>query len=103
MDKIVDDKSNISFITAIELQAWNPPKPDDLLIYSKFITGSNIVLVEPDIITQTVLIRKTQKLKIPDAIIAATAIVNNFTLLADNDKDFKRVKGLKYINPSAIR
>jgi predicted nucleic acid-binding protein len=42
------------------------------------------------------------KLKLPDAIIAATAIDNNFTLIADNDADFKKVPGLKYINPMQI-
>ena len=31
--------------------------------------------------------------------IAATAIVYDFTLIADNDADFKKVSGLKYLNP----
>ncbi|MGH7237295.1 MAG: hypothetical protein ACREGF_02055 [Candidatus Saccharimonadales bacterium] len=31
--------------------------------------------------------------------IAATAIVNDFTLIANNDKDVKRVRELKYFNP----
>ncbi|TAE34104.1 MAG: PIN domain-containing protein [Cytophagales bacterium] len=35
-------------------------------------------------------------MKLPDAIIAATAIVHNLTLLSTNDSDFERIEGLKY-------
>ena len=55
-----------------------------------------------EIITSTISIRKTHKLKLADALIAATAIVNNLILLADNDKDFLKVNGLNYINPKTI-
>ena len=33
IDKVVDSQSNISFISEIELQVWNPPNPKDVLIY----------------------------------------------------------------------
>ena len=99
---IVDEESIISFISEIELQAWNPTDPDDMIIYSKFIAGSNIIRVDDAVIEMTIEIRKKQKLKIPDAIISATAIVNGFTLISDNDNDFKKIPGLKYINPASI-
>jgi len=38
--------------------------------------------------------------KLPDALIAATALVNDFVLVADNDKDYGKVSNLKYINPA---
>ena len=34
--------------------------------------------------------------------IAATAITNDMTLISDNDKDFKRVSQLKYLNPNTV-
>lgn len=102
MDFIVDEESILSFISEIELQAWNPTDPADMVIYSKFIDDSNILTIETAIIQNTIDIRKNQKLKVPDAIIAATAIVNNLTLISDNDKDFTKVPGLKYINPSSM-
>jgi len=43
-------------------------------------------------------IRRTRKIKTPDAIIAATAIVNDFTLLT-SDSDFDHIPNLKVINP----
>ncbi len=102
MDEIVDTESIISFISEIELQVWNPDNPDDLSIYQSFVAGSLVIGIHAGIIQQTIVIRKTYKLKLPDALIAATAIDNNFTLIADNDADFKKVPGLKYINPVQI-
>jgi predicted nucleic acid-binding protein len=42
---------------------------------------------------------KYAKIKLPDAIIAATAIVNNFVLLSRNTKDFEGIEGLEIVNP----
>jgi len=102
MDNIVDEESVLSFISEIELQVWNPPNPADMVIYKEFIAESHIIKVEDTIIQKTIDIRKKQKLKIPDAIIAATAMVNDFTLVSDNDKDFTKIPGLKYINPASM-
>lgn len=88
LDDIVDVESSISFISEIELQVWTPQNPDDLLIYRQFVANSVVIGVDERIIDETVRIRKTYKIKLPDALVAATAIVNNMTLVADNDKDF---------------
>ena len=61
--------------------------------------ASNIITVNQDIIQKTIEIRKKFRLKLPDAVIAATALVYDYTLISDNDKDFVKVSGLKYINP----
>jgi predicted nucleic acid-binding protein len=100
MDKIVDKESIISFIAEIELQAWSPPNQEDLKIYQFFVSSSTVIGVDDNIIKETIKIRKSFKL--PDALIAATAITNNMTLIADNDKDFKQVTELKYINPNIV-
>ena len=99
MDSVVDNFSAISFITEVELKVWNPTNPDDEIIYHTFVSNSIVISVSQDIIDQTISIRKIYKLKLPDAFIAATAIVNNLTLLSDNDKDFVKISELKYINP----
>ncbi len=102
MDKVVDAECTISFITQIELQVWSPTNQDDLMIYQMFVSSSAIIGINDEIIQETILIRKSHKLKLPDALIAATAIVNDITLIADNDKDFKKLSRLKYLNPGTI-
>lgn len=102
MDGAVDGGSSLSFISEIELQVWTPENPDDLSVYQQFVSGSIIIGVDENIIAETIRIRKSYKIKLPDALIAATAIVNGLTLIADNDKDFLRVQTLEYINPKTI-
>lgn len=88
LDKVLNNESVISFITEIELQVWDPSDPDDLQVYQSFVSQSIVIGVNQKIIEKTIQIRKLTKVKLPDALIAATAIINNFTLIADNDKDF---------------
>ena len=102
IDNIVDNESVISFITQIELQVWNPPYSDLLRIYQFFVANSRVIGISDDIIKETIRIRKYFKLKLPDALIAATALANDMTLIADNDRDFKQVPEIKYINPTII-
>ncbi|MES2428703.1 MAG: type II toxin-antitoxin system VapC family toxin [Bacteroidota bacterium] len=100
IDEIIDRECVISFIVEIELQVWDPPNPDDLRIYQSFLSNSIIIGVDSDIIREAIRVRKTYKLKLPDAIIAATALINDMTLIADNDKDFTLIPDLKYLNPN---
>ncbi|MFN3849522.1 MAG: PIN domain-containing protein [Spirosomataceae bacterium] len=64
-----------------------------------FVDESNIIGLNDEVIEKTIEIRRNVKVKLPDAIIAASAIVNDFTLISDNDSDFLRIPHLKYINP----
>jgi len=43
------------------------------------------------------------RIKIPDAIIAATALHQELVLVTRNTDDFKEVEGLTYINPFAVK
>lgn len=102
MDEVVDGNSAISFISEVELQVWCPINPEDSLIYNQFVASSFIYGIDNEIISETIRIRKQSNVKLPDAFIAATAIINNLTLVADNDKDFQKIKGLDYINPGTL-
>ncbi|MEM8528548.1 MAG: type II toxin-antitoxin system VapC family toxin [Bacteroidota bacterium] len=106
LDQVLDEESNISFITQIELLVWSPPNPDDLNIYQTFVDNSNVIHVNEDIIEHCITIRKTTKIKVPDALIAASAIVFDLTLVSDNDQDFNKVLemdiDLKYLNPKKL-
>jgi predicted nucleic acid-binding protein len=102
VDKVIDNESIISFVTEIELQVWDPPDLDSLNTYQIFVSNSTIIGISDSIIQETIRIRKSFKIKLPDALIAATAIINDLTLIADNDKDYKKVPELKYINPHTV-
>lgn len=101
LDSIVDEASRISFITKIELLVWNPSDLSDMVVREEFISGSEICYINDDIITRSIEIRKRTNIKLPDAIIAATAMINDYELISTNDNDFKKIldMGLKYWNP----
>jgi predicted nucleic acid-binding protein len=89
----------ISVITRMELLAWPSATQEQIILLEDFINSSFILNLEEDIILKGIEIRKQYKLKLPDAIIAATAAVLDLTLLTRNVSDFQKVTELKIINP----
>ena len=67
-----------------------------------FINEAEIFELTPEIVQQTISIRKFHKIKIPDAIIAATALVHKVTLITRNTIDFVGIEGLNIVNPFLI-
>ncbi len=100
VDKTLEHSSPaISAITEIELLCWKTDNEKDLEILYKFIEAAIVFELERAIKFKTVDIRKVQKIKLPDAIIAATALIYDLTLITRNTKDFRGIEGLKVINP----
>jgi len=89
----------ISTITEIELLSWKSASETDNEIIKKFIGDSKVIELEPAIKIKASEIRKKTGIKIPDAIIAATALVYNLTLITRNIKDFKKVGEISIVNP----
>lgn len=102
LNRVIEDEPTISIVSRIELLSWKPPVESDLDLFHLFVNNSNHIPLTESIILKSIEVRREYKLKLPDAIIASTALVLNRTLLADNDLDFLRVPNLKYINPRTI-
>lgn len=97
MDVAVESGSTMSVITRIELLSWRTSSrvlDNDI---RQFIEESEVIDLTELIILQTVRLRRQYKsVRLPDAIIAATAMVHNLTLLSTNDGDFEKITGLTY-------
>lgn len=89
----------ISAITEIELLCWKTATEKDLVVIHNFINDATVIELEQAIKLKTSDIRKAHRINLPDAIIAATAIVYNLTLITRNVNDFKNIDGIKLINP----
>jgi len=90
---------SISVITEIELLCWDTPGEKDLKVLHNFVEDAIVFELDKDIKIKTARIRKSHKIKLPDAIIAATALTYNLILLTRNVSDFKNIDGLETINP----
>jgi len=98
LNQIVDEEINVSIITKIEVLSFDPDKDDNYQILADFFETSNIFGLTNDIVSKTIQIRQKQKIKLPDAVIASTALVNGLTLVSRNSKDFKNILGLEIVN-----
>ncbi|WP_090393203.1 type II toxin-antitoxin system VapC family toxin [Niabella drilacis] len=90
---------SISVITRMELLAWRNASVEELAMLEAFIKNTILYNLEEPVILKSIEIRKLHSIKLPDAIIAATALVNNYTLVTRNTADFKNIEGLKMTNP----
>ena len=98
LDSVIDNQPIISVINKIELLGFNTDK-NILSNLVAVVSASWVYPLDEIVIHETIRIRKANKIKLPDAIIAATAIVTGAVLLTRNDSDFKNVKGLSVSNP----
>lgn len=94
-----ENGSFISVITKIELLGWQTGSAKQLQNVADFIQDSEVLPLTDSIVEKTIELRRIQKIKLPDAVIAATAIIQGFTLISRNDEDFRKIPGLKYLNP----
>lgn len=95
MAEALDNNPTTSVIVEIELLGF--PIIEDTIV--EFITQTTILPLNSSVVKQTISIRKKHKIKLPDAIIAATAIVHDLTLITRNTKDFSKIKELKVVDP----
>lgn len=95
LSAIIDEEFNISFINRIEVMAHHSAGA----AWDNFLNQANVLGIDDDIISQTIKIRKARKIKIPDAIVAATALTNGLILVTRNVDDFKNITGLIVKNP----
>ena len=78
---------------------WKTAKVEDLSVVKNFINDGQVFELIQPIKTKTAEIRRALKIKLPDAIIAATAIVYGLVLLTHNVRDFSQIEGLQIIDP----
>ena len=102
LDNIFDAEYHISVINKIELLGYPNLDKNEEGKFNLLINHSILHPIDNKIIEETISIRKGHKIKLPDAIIAATCLVNGLEILTLNVKDFENIEGLKVIEPETI-
>ena len=95
---IVDQTPCISVISQIEVLRFTDT-PENEKILADFIDLSIIHSLSPGIVRRTIELCRQKKIKLPDAIIAATALNEDFILVTRNIDDFKNISDLELLNP----
>ena len=101
LDTYFNDNLSVSIISKIEVLGFND-NYEEIKKLNEFIELANILYIDEIIADKTIELRKKYKIKLPDAIIAATAIVYNLILVSRNITDFNKIEGINIINPYTL-
>jgi len=91
----------ISEITRLEVLGYHKLEPDDREDLEVLIGMLELHPVSRAVIDRAIALRQQQKMSLGDAIIAATALIQDQPLITRNLKDFAHLPTLKLLDPLA--
>lgn len=95
--ELLDEKQlYISVITELELLAYKGITTEEDIIIKDFVSQCKTININSYIKQETIRIRKTFNMKLPDSIIIATAIYLDLPIIT-SDIEFKKVEELTLI------
>ncbi|MBS1538635.1 MAG: type II toxin-antitoxin system VapC family toxin [Bacteroidetes bacterium] len=101
MNTVIDAVPNVSVVTKIEVLGFNTPEQHYKTL-SDFINDATVLDLTNNVVEASIEIRKKHKTKLPDATIAATALVYDLVVISRNTADFKNIDGLQVIDPHSL-
>jgi predicted nucleic acid-binding protein len=100
---ILREKAAISVITKIEALGFSFSKAEEHKLLYDICNELEIVPLSDSIAEQTINLRANNRIKLPDAIIYATALVQGVPLITNNIADFKSLGNkVELINPFTL-
>ena len=99
VENLFNSQFLISVVTKIEVLGYND-LPHKMSAMRNFVSLSDILPLNETVTEKTIELKRLfRKMKLGDAIIAATAIVDNLALITRNVDDFKFIPSLTVLNP----
>jgi predicted nucleic acid-binding protein len=98
---MIDRGPRISVISQIELPRFSDT-PENEQVPADFAANSIIYPLSPEVVERAIAVCKRRRIKLPDAIIAATAVIEELILVTRNTDDFKNIPGLMLLTPRDI-
>ena len=81
----------ISIITYMEVLGCQFASEDEKKLIEELLNQFEILNVDLELANNVIEIKRTKKIKLPDAIIYATADINSCDLITNNISDFKNI------------
>lgn len=91
LTNMMQNSFNISVISKMEFLGFNRFDSKERAKAEMFISYTNIISLNDHIVEKVINVRQNRKMKLPDAIIAATSMQHNMELVTHNTKDFKEL------------
>ncbi|MBI5385740.1 MAG: type II toxin-antitoxin system VapC family toxin [Verrucomicrobia bacterium] len=91
----------VSVITQVETLGYHLLAADEKLYLTEFFANVERLPVSQAVVEKAIVLRQTQKIKLGDALVAATALAHGATLVTRNTHDFTWMPGLTLLDPFA--
>lgn len=102
IDDVLPDEETyaVSVVTYMEVMGYPFESEHEEQLITELFSHFNIIMIDTHIANQVIALRKAHKIKLPDAVICATALTHQSQLFT-NDVRLKQIKELKLkmINP----
>ena len=100
LTKLTDESSlNISILTKIEFLGWDKHTPEGFEKCKKLIESANVYPLDEEVANKAIELKRKVNIKLADAVIGATALVNDLKLATRNVDDFEMLEELNLVNP----
>ena len=102
LDQLIENEYHLSVINKIELLGFHDLTPHEGIKFRLIVNNSVLHSLDDEVIEKTIELRKQYRIKLPDAIIAATCLVKKLSIITMNVVDFEKIKGLNIISPETF-
>lgn len=85
----------VSVITKLEVLGYHRLAQDEKEILTHFFSVTKQIPISEAILEKAIYFKQLKKMSIGDAIIAATAVLENDILFTNNEEDFENIEGLR--------
>lgn len=67
------------------------------------MSRAEVIFIDEDVAELTIELKRTKNIKLADALIASTALLNDLVLATRNVDDFSMIDGLEIYNPFQVK
>jgi toxin FitB len=98
-DWIAANATAVSAVSYVEVLGYHKLSSNERSFYEQFFAIALILPIESDVLDTAVKLRQMKRMTLGDALIAATALVHQLTLVTHNTSDFDWIVDLSLIDP----
>ncbi|MEK7830216.1 MAG: type II toxin-antitoxin system VapC family toxin [Acidobacteriota bacterium] len=96
---IAQNAPAVSAISYVEVVGYHKLTEQDRQFFEAFFSTAQVLSISKDVVEEAARLRQMKKLSLGDALIAATALKHQLTLVTRNVVDFAWIANLRLLNP----